>query len=68
MGVGVGVALVVACAAGACVLWCRWVYRQGHRQYWARVRREQMLASGITDKQISPRDYSETDAILWNTK
>ena len=69
VGVGVGVALVVILGAVMCVLWCRNIYLEGHRKYWARVRREQLLATGATEHvPSSPRDhYTETDAILQNT-
>ena len=67
--VGVCVTMVIVmCAAIVCVLWGRRIYVQGHRRYWARVRREQFLASGAADRpspSTPPHEYSETDAILW---
>ena len=68
VGVGVGVALATICV-GLCVLWGRRTYVQGHNRYWARVRREQFLASTSSDRppppSSPPHKYSETDAILY---
>ena len=56
------------CILIPCILWCNWLYKDGKRRYWSRVRNEQLLQSSISsagsDAQ-SPTVFENPHASEW---
>ena len=50
-----------------CVVWCRWLYINGKRKYWARVRHEQDLHSSGGESHQSPSVFENPGAKEWAT-
>ncbi|XP_019851831.1 PREDICTED: trehalase-like [Amphimedon queenslandica] len=46
-----------------CICWCHYLYRNGKRRYWDRVRHEQLLHSSGSSEPQSPMVFSNQDAI-----